>query len=474
MWASIATMAGSEASLKYWTDCRGTLSLDSSVVEIVCEITCSNTGKLRVSVEPLPFNLDSFWLHQTTLCSTKHSVTHVTLDVTTPDGHVLQTPHAYITRVQLPEDVGRDVVQIDVRAQTLTWKPFHPPAARPAEKVTVVYRTMGVKGDGDGSLPVDEGTLRYRVSRESDSSQGLTGYLRIESKGSPKSLDDFIGRCDRRIDPILRVLSLSQGRFIKWSIREVFIDDKFQCAYFRDTRDADPEIQAALSDTDLASVLELAVLNYGRKFDCNTGVLEAIEWLMMYSRYAEMRFLATTTAFEHLVSKRRKSAGALFPTEVFDDIIRPAVEAALENTELKKSLHKALEKTPTNATLENAEPSRLKVNSEELLRKLCLKLRGVNQGTYRNRLDALLTKYEVPIDDFPLGVGEFIKIRNSLVHRGHSKALHSKYSLTEITIMWQELLRRTILRILGYNGQYLSWLHHQETKRLPDRNDTIR
>ena len=454
-----SSMPSSELVLKEWAACRGTLSRADQSVDIVCDISCSKTGELNVALQNIPLTSQSAWLLSTALGSGEAVVAHVTLSVTTPEGDELESRHVYFSSVDTVFNGVHSVLRLGASAQTLSWKVRPLNEVPPAGKIAVMYHTIGMKGFGAVSRQVDEGNLTFSAPITLSAPHDLSGCVTIQPDQSPPSLNQFVDKCDLRVDPILRVISLSQGRLIKWSVRRVFVGESLQFAYFRGANDAGPEMEAALHHFNLDSILDLAVTNFGSKTDSDTGVLEAIEWLMIFNKYAELRFLAASTAFEHLLRHSAEAEGSLFSRKLFKKLIRPTIEAALASSEFQKELA---------ARLEDDVDKR---EGDRRVSVLCSKLGDLNRLPFQDRLEAFLSKYQVPLEDLPLRVNDLLKTRNRLVHGSNSDDEFTDYSLTSRAGMMREVLRRTILAILGFEGQFQSWARGPESRRFRAKGD---
>ena len=65
----------------------------------------------------------------------------------------------------------------------------------------------------------------------------LAGELQIQAPSYAGALSDFVRRCDARTSDVLRAVSLSQGRLVRWSIREIFVGRNLREAYFTGAHD---------------------------------------------------------------------------------------------------------------------------------------------------------------------------------------------------------------------------------------------
>src|SRR5262245_19025603 len=77
---------------------------------------------------------------------------------------------------------------------------------------------------------------------------------------------------------VLDVLSLAQGRLIRWSIRQVFAGDAFVSGVCRGRKDTTPPFEPLFSHLHLQPVLDLAITKYTAALRDRTGLDVAIEW----------------------------------------------------------------------------------------------------------------------------------------------------------------------------------------------------
>jgi len=103
---------------------------------------------------------------------------------------------------------------------------------------------------------------------------------------------------------------------------------------------------------------------------------------------------------------------------------------------------------------------------DEMLQKVA----ELNRKSLSERVLALVDAEDIPAHDFPdQWLAEIIKQRNHIVHRGVSSNTDGdEPDVLDHAIWARELVTRVILKRIGFEGGYRSWLHSDEMLRFPE------
>jgi hypothetical protein len=156
------------------------------------------------------------------------------------------------------------------------------------------------------------------------------------------------------------------------------------------------------------------------------------------------------TALEHLTriyNKQTPVPPSVAP-DAFATIIRPALEPAFDDA-------------ITNTT---HDPERARI--------LRNKIAGLNSTVLKQRLDTMLRDYNVRIAGLEKHIDKLVRARNDIIHKGTTDAAFPEFYL-HVAVL-REVLKRIILTLLKYQGQYISFLNGQEFLEFPPTPTTIK
>jgi hypothetical protein len=194
---------------------------------------------------------------------------------------------------------------------------------------------------------------------------------------------------------------------------------------------------------NLQPALDLALARHDLLFDPRGGIGEAIDWVTPWNELAEIRFLSAATAFECLLA-RQANVGNLVSAAAFD-VMRQPFLVLLGSAEVRRQLASVMGAPPDSPIVEAA------------LSEFRAKVGNLNQRSLTTRLAELLARFNVPLDDLPVTTAELLRTRNRIVH-GRAAAGPAG-STTEHASYIREALRRTILAMLGFEGQFYSYMN---------------
>jgi hypothetical protein len=323
-----------------------------------------------------------------------------------------------------------------------------PSAEEPQRRgVLAKFHTLGLRGHGRQHAETELGRVTVAGAQDISDFDEVAGFVAIENQMIPHTnAEDWLGRVEDRIKGILLILSFAQGRFVGWSVRELFLGGVRTSSEFHGTRRSGAPFDPTFHYLNLQPALDMAATRYTPELVQQTGLDVAIEWFVMGHAYQESRFLATFAALEHLASKLPSRIGSALPAKMFGEV-RRSLEEALASPGLQAFL---VQSAP-------CEPERKAEFVAAAMREIRPKLGNLNGRSLHTKADALLTQYRVPRDDIAPTVSDLIAMRNRLVHRGVHGGDDAKPRLVFAVFALREYLRRLFLAMLDYEGGYVSY-----------------
>lgn len=409
--------------------CEGQLRWQALELPLEFAFFCKADGRLVFAPLPVPVSKETFFIHRM-YSQGGRTQTRFSVHGVSEEGIQIRTDYAYLTACRTRSGENGAFLELEVSSNLtdLTWPEAE--GFKPG-KVRLDYY-------------IPELACLGRVQREADfgvitvGAGGMSVDLPDQTKADPETIDS-------RIRLILDVLSLAEGRFMKWSIRRESSGDQVRAMRFLGRKQSTKPQFGVFSHLNLDPVVSLAVERYTRELCETTGTDLAIEWLLMNPKYSELRYLTGMTALEHLVHvfSQKNPQGGLFPKAIFKKELRPRLSSALQDA------HSAMEDPSTFH-------AQFYITS--------VRLGDLNRPPLRRNLEAMLHHYSVPLD----GIAEFIPamvgLRNDIVHIGHQP---EDSGLDFLNAVLRELVVRTILTLIKWEGQYQSFLNGPEWRHFP-------
>lgn len=437
--------------------CKGKIKWKRNSYGLSFEITLDEYGDFKINFEPIPIKKKTKWLLE--LIGTKGIfVEHFSIIGKDNHGYTISTDMAYDSGHQIQMEANGDYILLQATASELR---LNNPKVSKKRKLNckLEYLTVGQLGFGLVQAETDVGIVKAGGPSELTDYDKVNGCVIIKNDSVIKrNLESWCEEADEMAASVLDVLSLAQGRLIRWSIRRLFIEEELVSTVYSGPKRTSPPIEPLFSHLHLQPILDLAVNNYTDKLRKKTGIDVAIKWLLMHPYYLEAKFLAGMTALEHLIDvySSHLSEGGVFPKRIFRKNVRPVLVDCINQ------ISDSLKSHPSTAGVDLKE-------IEEGLNEIENKLGNLNLKSLKSNLKQMLKDYKVPLQELnETEIYSLIKVRNDIVHKGlfsqktiNSKSFYSHYSLL------RELLKRILLTLLKYKGQYQSFLNGSEWKKFP-------
>jgi hypothetical protein len=290
---------------------------------------------------------------------------------------------------------------------------------------------------------------------------GITGGVQIELNDDVRlqTIEAYRFFLFNKINKILRLVSLSQGTCIDWASFELF-EQNSEGEYERiysERKDIRSEFSARhelTSYLDLSNYFKKTYPNYTDNLNSELGFYPAVEWYCesLNSSLLESRYLGLFTVLETLIYR---FATTKKPPKVF----------ILDKNDFKKfsdGLGKLMKK----------DCDALGICDKVIRRALKSNLKCLNRYIFKDNLTMFLRDYKIGHSDIIDDLGDLIKVRDKITHRGISEREFD--NLIEVYDKLMALVQRIFLATLNYEGSYWNWINKNiEVFKKDPNNDWI-
>lgn len=393
---------------------------------VTFDLSVDRYGRVSLSFRPIPLTK---WLVHAAYPGDL-AIPALQLAAVAPAGEVISSERVFILSAGTPRIDGVDFLECSAQAEPL--RVTFPPIAGPDSQRLLSYRMVGMRGGPGGAFCVaDEGTVSIGGPHMPRDFGAIHGAIEIKADGS-RPLADWLAACDRLASRIQDVFSLGQGRFIRRSVRELYLNETLAQLDFFGPQSSTEPYQPVFHHLNRQPTLDLAVQRYTPVLQTDCGLGVAIEWLLMHPNYTEGKYLTAFSALEHLLAVNGRDIPR---THIDDGAFRRALLPRLEH-----ALDEAAVELPG-----------------EDLAVVRRKLATLNFRPVTDRLQALLEHHRVPTADIADRVKRALQVRNVLIHRGKYDGPEPLYQ--HLTVL-REVVVRFILTMLGFQGSYESYLRN--------------
>ena len=327
------------------------------------------------------------------------------------------------------------------------------PMPETSAQQSLIYFAVGMKGFNVVETDSPQGRVALTGPPQIDEPDHLSGRLVISAGDISKPLAQWHSECDQLAENIFDIMSLAQGRFIRWSVRRLESESGLIELRCHGPQRAGPALDGVFPHLNLKPALDLAVARYTPAVRETAGLRVAIEWFVHHPRYDELALVSAMTALEHLVEKYVSQYGN-------PKIVDPGLFA-----NLLKLAQDGWDESSKNTTGRDREDyGRLKN-----------KLSSLNDGSFLDELEAMLAFHKVPLQGLDIKhVKKAVRVRNLVVHTGLYRPKVNEQRVHVHVAVLRELLKRIFLTLLAYEGQYFSLLNGPEWKQFPSDMAVLR
>ena len=422
------------------------LARGDSKAELPGEIWVERDGLVCWKTSHVDLTDQTKWLTARNL-EEKQTLAYLKLQANVQEDGVFTSDHAYITRHSPTLNPGKPST-VAVSGQMADAKLTYAIIPATSTGLAVSYLAVGMKGFRPVSLESPVGLITQRGPDEVENYDNLAGFVIIQAPSKPSAAAEWLKQCDPMAMRVFDMLSLAQGRLIRWSVRQIETEERVLEIEFSGPRHSGPPQWPVFHRLNLAPALDLAVNRYTDELCKATSLPIALEWFVYHPRYMELSLTSAVTALEHLVS-----------VENHDTKDPKLIEKALF-----KTLRADMEKILTDASLKFDEDKR------EPFAILKRKLGNLNSSTLRDKIDRYIAHHKVPLTGIDLdAVHAAIGARNDVVHRGQYDFSETEVKLLQHAVLLRELVLRVFFSLLKFEGGYFTYLGGYKMTQFPPK-----
>lgn len=433
----------------------GDLKIKTHTLPITGAIDVRRDGSIAFTLDPIPLTTDTSWLFDEVL-QRERLARWVILRATSSRGSI-ESDYVTIHGRGTTSDADGTYVTLQASISKLTV--YHHDAPDSAADCVAVYHTVGMRGFGAHATTA-VGALQLVGVTKNEKHDEIAGFLKIKTHDQElRPLSEWLAACDDTVEHVLQIVSLAEMHRILWSIRQTFHGGNIVMTDLYGSRAGTGPYDGMFHSLNLQPVLDLAVNNYTPAIRENTGIELAINLLLVNPGYPHLLVINGMTALEHLNSVFKHHHPAVPPVEktTFKNKIKPALEKAFDDIA---------------ATLTRPSDEKAEADFEARLRRVRDRIGNLNHTTFTDDLFRMLSAYGVPIAGLEERIKAFIKARQDIIHTGEHDVEFKDFYIHVAAI--REVLKRIILALLSYTGDYESFLNGQETVRFPPGDTEIR
>ncbi len=359
---------------------------------------------------------------------------------------------------------------------------------------------------------------------------GITGGVQIELNDDVilLTIEAYKSLLFKKISKILRLASLSQGTYIDWASFEL-CEQNSEGEYERiysERKNIRTEFSARHELTpygDLSNYFRKTYPNYTDNLNFELGFYPAVEWYreslnrsLLESQYLGLFTVLETFIYKFAITKNRKLILDKNDFKKFKKKLEVSIEEHLSTLDIDKkylfSVDVGFEEDLNKGIITEVLKNMFKTNGLPLSENRIIKKErtedwlitdkkrtytyiiqkddgtlniyegigaalnsnslGLNRYTFKNNLIIFLGYYKVGYSDIIGDLGNLIKIRNNIIHRGLSEKEFN--ALIEAYDKLMALVQRIFLALLNYEGSYRNWINkHFEIFKKDPNNEWI-
>lgn len=427
----------------------GSLAWRTNSIDLACSLRIGRNGYVALDFEPVRVTEESKWALD--IIGAKRRFTPwLRLKGEAPEGIKVTSDHVSLKGYELGRDAEALTIRLSGEASRLRIQYRDVPPD--VQAGSAIYSTVGMLGYRIQTAASEVGSISLAGPSKITDFSLINGALRIDA-GDSRALDGWIAACDEVVDRILDMVSLAEGRLVRWSVRR--LDERGEIIFydFRGPQVTNGPQDEVLHFLNLQPVLDLALGSYTKELQEETGLRVALQWFVYHPRYLEVQLITAFSALEHLVSVNATKVGGvnIASKNVFDALL----------PKLKKPLEGAIASAPAAA------------DESAALRRLKDKVSQLNDGSLQDRISNLVMRYGVPVVGIAEHISKAVQARNDVVHRGLYDAVEKNRDIYVHVVVVRELLKRIFLTLLGYQGQYQTMLNGPEWTTFPPTDVTL-
>lgn len=442
--ASTVTEQATPKPLLELKSVEGEVRLDEFASTLRWSVTVERCGAIAITFEPVEHTGQTAWLLDVGMAKGRF-LPRLMMRGTSTDDVVVESSSVHLLDVRTESDAAGRRLSLGGDASKL--RLIYRPMPESSRGVRLIYFTVGMRGFGAPSVQTAVGriTLGGPTTIIEDPNL-LDGEICIEATGAERPFAEWLSECDRLVERVLDMVSFAEGGFIRWSARRIESEEGIIVIDSEGTKGVGAAWDGVFHHPNLQPVLELAVTRYTEELCESTGLNVALEWFVHHPRYSELQLISAMTALEHLaaVFEKRHSVPGAMNAQTFQELLGEA------------------------QALWGAAQEAAPVAEQPQIDRVKDKLLHLNEPSFRDKLDAMLASYKVPLAGLSASrISKAVGARNRVIHSGLYRSKEGKADLQEHVAVLRELLKRIFLTLLAYEGQYFSLLSGPEWNHFP-------
>jgi hypothetical protein len=443
-------------------NCKGTLALlngdESRSFDINFSVECRMDGVIDLQVNPISLGDSFFWLLDLFISQGLH-LPRFLLTGETPDGILLRSDRIYLTGFN--HDFGKADETSSVRLwcdEFLASCPEPYTIKGETTKGLIRYDLPGFLCFGTVRGVSEVGEVRAAGATGIEDYDIISGALTITNEVlSQNIITDWINNAREQADLVLDIFSLAGDRYLEWVRKSLYVGDQWIETNFRRLTRRGKSNQPIFQYLNMQPVLDLAISNYTEEIKQNTGFGSALEQFLMPSVYIESQFLTSFMALEQFVNNYSITTRqhTIIGKSDFEQYVIPEIHEGLRRAK------DALKNHPK----QNAAQKGL----SKAFKAMKGKVGELNRYPFITSMWRFFSETGVPLHDLPRDeVEKMVMTRHALIHSGSSTRETSGTPETYRDLpLLREILTRTFLTLLKYEGQYSSYLQGHQHKTFP-------
>jgi len=276
----------------------------------------------------------------------------------------------------------------------------------------------------------------------------VTCHISFTFISSKENLKKNISEIVDYLESVMILLSFAQGVFINFVYYNLYIKHaegfKLYKSVHRSAKTKSTTSDELIFTLHIQNFLESVLPTFTKDFQKRTGVGDAIEWYLESIRPSviiESKFVHGCIAIE-LLNDGFKEYNSKYEGGILTD-----TQFEILDEEVKRVISQ-------------------QISDKSKRSKIYPKIRELNRPTLKSSLRDVYDFYDIGYSDlFP--DFEFVKIRDKIVHTGHSKGDFKNPENYEKLVA---LLQRTLLGMLNYSGEFIdrldNWKHKKFKKKI--------
>jgi hypothetical protein len=422
---------------------NGILKADSQELSVNFYLHIDKSGEVIFKFDEIPLNDETMFIKFNQF--NKNEMDYFSVEAKSDDSSIFYTKDLYFSSRNLSSNNGSgSVLNLDGNCVNAT---IRRKLVSLAKLPQIRLYLKGFQCFGSLSEKCDLGVIFLAGQNDIDDHNKITGYIAIQSEIIPDDLILWKNDAGKLIEHVRRVMSFASGIYLRSPATDFFYNDTVETTLHSQSSQGKPDFPS-MHFLNLDNIFKSAVHSY---FDMPIKVdnlFFAIEWFSMKASYNEIRLVNAMTALENLIdSNLTKQESFFFSNSSF---------------EKKKSSMKKIIVDKVGEWFPNAEKL-------EFVSELNAKIMDLNRRPLRQKLKILSDRWEVPMDGISDAmIASAISARNHVIHRGsyYENGKDKPELWVHVTVI-REIIARFIMKIIGYKGQYISFLGGYHMTKFP-------